>query len=81
MDLDSDTRNHRIKFSMHKVRINAQHAIASAAQLPVSPFVSLAPPRVISSIHLDHETGLRREEIHDESEQHDLATKRAAELA
>jgi hypothetical protein len=40
---------------MHKLRINAQHPIPSAAQLPVSAFISLAPPCMISSVDLDHE--------------------------
>jgi hypothetical protein len=81
LELASDPRNDRVKVSMHELRVNAQHAIPSAAQLPVAAFISLAPPCMISSVDLDHETRPRREEVHDESEQHDLATKLTPELA
>jgi hypothetical protein len=81
MDLGNDTRNDFVKISMHELRVNAQHAIPSAAKLPVAAFISLAPLCMISSVDLDHQARPRREEVHDESEQHDLATKCAPELA
>jgi hypothetical protein len=81
VEFGNDARNNCMEISMHKLRINAQNAIPSAADLPVAAFISLAPPCMISSVDLNHEVHLRREEIHDVSEQHDLAPKRAPELA
>jgi hypothetical protein len=66
---------------MDELRLDANDAIARAAQPQISPRIGAAPKHVIAAIHLDDEPRHRREKINDEPDEHRLPAKRHAKLA
>jgi hypothetical protein len=58
-----------------KLSLKSEHAIARAPQLLIPSRVGAQEPRVIASINLDDQALPGRQEINDETEHRNLATK------
>jgi hypothetical protein len=71
-------RHRARQISHHELSLNAQDAVTGSLQLVVPARVGMLSPGVIPAIDLNHEAVGRREEVHDEPEQRDLAPEPGA---
>jgi hypothetical protein len=76
-----DEFNPSRKMQQHQLRLQPKHPITKPPQTLIPPRIGPAPPRVMRSIHLNHQPAASADEVTDVACHRHLTTKRHSQRA